>query len=167
MPRWPHTGMPAEVMARTFFRLADAAFEFHGISSGCHEPAGGFERLPRGAVGVDGEIGDDEGLGFRPCDGLQMVEDVVEGDVRGVGKTEDDHAQRVADEEDIDPRFIEQAGHRIVVAGERGEGRGTFPAGDGGGFFLGCHGMVRLGNGKASGELGSGRRLICHENGDP
>ena len=68
-----------------------------------------------------------------------MVEDVGEADVCGVGEAQDNHAEGVADEQDVDAGFVQQARHRVVVAGEGGDGASAFVSSDGGDFFLWSH----------------------------
>ena len=49
-----------------------------------------------------------------------MVADVVERDLGGVGKTEHDHAERIADEEHGHAGLVKQPRGGIVVGGQRG-----------------------------------------------
>lgn len=118
-----------------FFGLADASFKFYCIGSCCDELSRCVESLGGSVVGVDGEIRDDESLWFCPGYCFQVVKNVREGDVCGIRVAEDDHAEGVSDEEDVEPGFIKQAGHGIVVAGECGYGTGSFLPGDDGDFF--------------------------------
>ena len=50
-----------------------------------------------------------------------MVDHVGHGHLRGVGLAEDDHAERIADEQKIKPAAIEQTRRRVVVGGQPGE----------------------------------------------
>ena len=122
-----------------FFRLADTAFELHSIGSGGDEGVCGGEGLCGSVVGVDGEIGDDESGGFGSDNGFEVVKDVRERHVGGVRESKDDHSERVADEENIDTGLIEQARRGIIVAGEGGDGAGSFFSGDQGDFLFGSH----------------------------
>lgn len=92
---------------------------------------------------MDRKIGDYQCLWLRPGDSFKVMQDVGELDVGGVRKTEDYHAQRIADEQYVRARFVQQPRRGIIVAGERGDGHGTLAGGDGGDFFLGCHELVR------------------------
>ena len=55
------------------------------------------------------------------CSGV--VKHVLHGDVSGVGETQDDHPERVADKEEINSCFVEQSSSGVVVGGE---GRNRF-----------------------------------------
>ena len=102
--------------------LADAAFQFDGFGADGGEASGVGEGLLWGGVAVDGEVCDDEGLGCAPGGGGGVVEHVLHVDMGGVGKAEDDHAEGIADEDEVDASFIEESGCRVVVGGERRDG---------------------------------------------
>ena len=55
-------------------------------------------------------------------DGAGVVEHLVESDGQGVLVAEDDHAERVADEDHVDAGLVEQARGGIVIRGERRDG---------------------------------------------
>src|SRR5688572_24638891 len=59
-----------------------------------------------------------------------MMFDFLHGDGGGVGITEDDHADGIADEEDRDADFVEETGHRKIVGGERGDFLAAFHPAD-------------------------------------
>ena len=109
-----------------FFRLADAAFEFHRLRPGGDEAAGGFQRLLRRVVGVDRQIADDQRLRLGAGDGGHVVQHVVERDVGGVRKSEHHHAERIADEQHIHAAFVEQAGGGVVVGGQHRDRAAAF-----------------------------------------
>jgi hypothetical protein len=50
-----------------------------------------------------------------------MVQHVILCDRSGVGVTEHDHAQGVADEDEIDAGLINEAGAWVVISGEGGD----------------------------------------------
>jgi hypothetical protein len=72
------------------------------------------------------QISDDESGGFGTGNGFDMVKHMRQSDMGGVRKTENDHAQRIADEEDVRAGLVEQACHGKVIAGQRGNGAGAF-----------------------------------------
>ena len=85
----------------------------------------------RRVVSVDGQVAYDESPRLGAGDGGHVVEHVVERDVRGVRKTEDHHAERVADEQDVHAAFVQQAGGRVVVCGEDRDRAFAFAGPDG------------------------------------
>ena len=98
-------------------------------------------------IAAEGHICDDQRATDGAADGAGVVEHLVHGDGEGVFMAEDDHGERVADEEQVDSSFVDQAGAGVVVGGERGDGlalalhfgergHGDFchGEGDGGGF---------------------------------
>lgn len=118
--------------------VGGAAFEFDGFGTGLEEEAGVVEGEFGGVVGVDGEVAEDEGAWFCAGDGGDVVEHVLEGDVGGVWEAEDDHAEGVAYEEEVDILFVEEFGGGEVVGGECGDGvGGIFALGEGGDFLGG------------------------------
>ena len=48
-----------------------------------------------------------------------MADHVLERHGGGVGVTEHNHAERIADEDEVKPGFVEQARRRVIVGGER------------------------------------------------
>ena len=50
-----------------------------------------------------------------------VVQHFLERHLGRVFVTEHDHADRIADEDDVDPAFIEQTGGRIIISGQRGD----------------------------------------------
>lgn len=69
-----------------------------------------------------------------------MVQHVIERDMGRVGKTQYNHAERVANEQDIDAGVIEQPCGRVVVGGERCDRETAFAGTQGCGFLVGSHG---------------------------
>ena len=103
---------------------------------------------------MDRQIADDESLRLGAGDGGHVVQHVIERDVGGVRKPEHHHAQRIADQQDVHAAFIEQAGGRVIVGGERGDRASAFAGPQGFGFLKGGHGRLgrnerRSGNQKA------------------
>jgi len=98
-----------------------APLEFHGMRAGFDEAAGVFDGLFRGDVGFERQIGADRGLLGTADDGFEMMQHMLHRDMGGVGEAEFDHANRVADKDQVDARFLEQFGGRIIVGGENHE----------------------------------------------
>ena len=69
-----------------------------------------------------------------------MVQHVGERDMSRIGKSQHHHAERIADEEDIDAGVIEQPCGRVVVGGERCDRETAFAGTQGCGFLVGSHG---------------------------
>ena len=98
-----------------------AALDFHKVRTGLAEEAGVFHREFRRGATPCGKIGSDECF-FRPTGyGTRVVNHVGHGHLGGVGLAEDDHAERIADEQKIEPTAIEQTRGRVVVGGQPGE----------------------------------------------
>lgn len=106
-----------------FFGLVEAAFEFDSFGTGFDEFLGVGEGGGGIGVGIDGEVGDEEGVFGTTGGGGGVVEHVVESDVGGVGEAEDDHPEGVANEEEVEAGFVEEAGGGVIVGGEGGDGR--------------------------------------------
>ncbi len=93
-------------------------------SSLFHEPSRVLHGLLRThLVAHERHIGDDQ----RPPGAARHQSRVVDHFVHGHAKRGrlalDHHAERIADEQGIDPRTIEQAGHRPVIRGQHRQGR--------------------------------------------
>ena len=95
-----------------------AALEFDAGGPGSDDAACAFHRLLHGVVGVDGKVGDHGGVPCAAGDSPGVVDHVVEGDVRGVRIAEHDHAEGVADEDEIDAGFVHETRGRVIVGGE-------------------------------------------------
>ena len=54
--------------------------------------------------------------------GARVVQHLVHGDGQRVFVAEHDHGEGVADEDEVDAGFVDQAGGGVVVGGERGDG---------------------------------------------
>jgi hypothetical protein len=66
----------------------------------------------------------DEVRALEPAsDRAPVVADVVERHGERVGKPLDDHAERVAHENDVHPRFVDEARHREIVGRDHRHGR--------------------------------------------
>ena len=90
-----------------------------------------------GLVTLKGHVGDQEGLGLGAGGGANVMFHFGQGDVRGVGVAENDHAERIADQDQGDAGGVEQLGHGKIVGGERGDAAAVFHAANGGGGDFG------------------------------
>ena len=117
----PHHGNAVGDDGPDFVSLAHAALEFHGLGSGFHEFGGIGAGFLDSVVGVDGEVRNDEGVFGSAGNSGSMMDDLIQGDVSGVGKAEDDHAEGVTDEKDVHSGFVEKTSSGVIVSGERGK----------------------------------------------
>ena len=106
-----------------------AALDFHNVRTGLAEEAGIFHGEIRRGATSGGKVGGNECFFRPPGHGARVVDHVGHGHLGGVGVAEDDHAQRVAHKQKIEPAAIEQASCRVIVGGQTGEA----PAGGFGG----------------------------------
>ena len=106
------------------FGAVAAAFDFYGLGAGVLDEAEGVADgvVDGGVVGAVGHVGDEEGAAEGAGNGAGVMEHLVEGDGEGVFVAEDDHAERVADEDHVDAGLVDQARGGIVVRGEGGDG---------------------------------------------
>jgi hypothetical protein len=114
-----------------------AAFGLDGLGAGSGEASG----IGKGEVGGEattvGQIGGEQSGGLGARGGADMMFHIRHGDVGGIGVTENDHAEGVADQEEWDAGFVEQAGEGIIVGCEGGDGLLAFEGADGGGSDAG------------------------------
>ena len=116
------TGISASVRART--SSTRGAFDLDGFGAGFLDEADGVGKaFSDGAViAAEGHVGDDESAANGAANGAGVVQHLVHGDGEGVVVAEDDHGERVADQQEIDAGFVDEAGAGVVVRGERGDG---------------------------------------------
>ena len=102
------------------FETALAAFDFDGFGAGFLDEADGVAKGfgDVGVIGAEGHVGDDEGVFCAASNGAGVVDHLVERHGKGVVVAEDDHAERVADEQDVYASLVGQARSRVVVGGE-------------------------------------------------
>ena len=77
------------------------AFDFDGFGAGFLDEADGVgEALGyRAVIAAEGHIGYEQGAANGAADGAGMVEHLVDGDGEGVFVAQDDHGERVADQD--------------------------------------------------------------------
>ena len=76
----------------------------------------------RAVIAAEGHVGHDERAANGAADGARVVEHLVDGDGKGVFMAEDDLAERIADQDEIDACLVDKARGGVVVGGERRDG---------------------------------------------
>ena len=118
-----------------------AALDFYKVRTGLAQQVGVFHREFRRGATASGKISGDEGFFGPPGHGARVVEHVGHGHLRRVGLAEDNHAQRVADKQKVQPAAIEHPCCRVIVGCQPSE---ASAGGFGGAERCGCgfHGKV-------------------------
>ena len=95
-------------------------------------PCAGGQELPCAGHGLrgrpvssDGQVGDNWGKLGSPGHRTGVADHVLERHGCGVGVAEDNHAERVADQDEVNAGFVDDTGRGIIVSGE---GRNFLPA---------------------------------------
>ncbi len=103
-----HNGNFGFGKARDELKAALAAFDLYGFGAGFLDDADGVAKGfgDVGVIGAEGHVGDDEGVFGAAADGAGVVDHFVERDWEGVVVAEDDHAEGVADEEDVNTGLV-------------------------------------------------------------
>lgn len=92
-----------------------AALDFDKIRTGLAQKAGVYHRELRRGATPGRKVGGDECI-FRPTGhGTRVVDHVGHGYLRGIGLAENDHPERIADEQKIKSAAIKQTRRRVVV----------------------------------------------------
>jgi len=107
---------------RDCFHAFFAAFEFNGFGAVFYKAqrvANGF--LGRNVKRAEGHVRDDESATGSATNGANVVQHFVERDGKSVVISEDDHAERIADEKNVDASFVEKTRGGIVVCSEAGD----------------------------------------------
>jgi hypothetical protein len=97
------------------------ALELHHLRAGAHQ----FHRAPEGvfrrAVRAERQVGHHQRRGPRPRDARRVIRDVGERHRQG-GRLALQHvAERIADQQHVDARAIQQRGEARVVTGQHGD----------------------------------------------
>ncbi len=100
------------------------AFDLDGFGAGLLDEADGVgDGLgDRAVIAAEGHVGHDERAAHGAAHGARVVQHLVDGDGQRVFVAEDDHGERVADEDEIDAGLVDKARGGVVVGGERGDG---------------------------------------------
>lgn len=110
--------MPASTSARICGARA-APLEFDPACPGGKELSCAGQGLLRRGIGSDRQVGDDRCV-LGPAGHCSGVADhVLESHGSGVGVPEHNHAERVANQDEINARFVDQPGGGIIVSGQR------------------------------------------------
>ena len=120
MPRCETTGMPLGDRA-DLRHMRAAAFQLHGLRACFDQETSVGHGLLRCGVGFEGEIGHDQRAAHGAGHRTRVMPHVGNRHRGGVRVAEDDHAERVSHEDDIDTAFIEEARRRVVISRERGD----------------------------------------------
>src|SRR5579872_3908221 len=108
--------------ARNRFHALFAAFEFHRLGAVFHKTkrvANCF--LGRNVKCAERHVRDDECATGSAANGANVMQHFVERDGKRVVIAEDDHAERIADEKNVDAGFVKKTRGGIVVRSEAGD----------------------------------------------
>jgi hypothetical protein len=108
-----------------------AGLDLHGLTAGFLHDAGGVHEglLDAGLVRAEGHVDDDEGLLRGTHHGLAVQDHHLERDADRGGQAVDDHADAIADEQEI-AATIQQLGHGGGVGREADQRRRPLGGGD-------------------------------------
>jgi hypothetical protein len=137
-------------------QLDARAFDFDSFRSGFFDESDGVgEPFGNGTVvAAEGHVGHDQRAAHGTANGPGVVQHLIHAHGERVVMAEDDHGQRIADQEKVYPGFIGEARRRIVVSRERGDGLALalhFSEGRHGDF---CDGNARRSGARPGGEIG-------------
>jgi hypothetical protein len=93
-------------------------------------------------VAAEGHVGDEQSALGAATHGSRVMEHLVEGYRQSGVIAEDDHGDRIADEDDVHAGFVEQARGRIVIRGQANDFFEIFR-----GICGGCFALQKLGHG--------------------
>ena len=122
-PQVPHDGYSGRKDAVNRFEDLFAALDLHGIGLGLlHDADGRVERHLRIAlVGSERQVDDDQCTANGTHDRTRMVNHHIEGNGKRGFVTGHHVGRRVAHEDHIDTRGVDDPGHRIIVRGQHGD----------------------------------------------
>mgnify|MGYP003296636322 CR=1 FL=1 len=102
---------------------SSAAFQLNAVAVGLFGQAGSVvdSLLDALVVGAEGHIADDEGVGSALDDGLDVMDHVLHGDGDSAVIAQHDHAQRVADQNDLVIALVNDGSGGVVVSSDEGE----------------------------------------------
>jgi len=123
-PIWPYDGNLGLGERGDERGAVAAAFDFDGFRASLLDEARGVgDGLLRGCVvGAEGHVRDEQSALHGAADGMGVVQHLVHGDGQGAVIAEDGHAERVADEEQVNAGLVDEGARGIVIRGERGDG---------------------------------------------
>ena len=103
------------------FQATAATLDLHRFSATLFDEADGVGHAlgNAGVIGAEGHVGDEHRATHRTANRAGVVQHLVDGDGQGAVEAHHHHGERVADENHVDPRLIDQPRGRIVVGGQR------------------------------------------------
>ena len=122
-PQWAHHRNAGRNQRRDHLGLLDAPFELHRLAAGLLENAARvfdglvFAKLEAGERHID----HDQGVAHRPAHHFGVVNHLLQRDRQRGAVPLDDHRQAIADQNALDARRIDQAGHRVIVGRQHGD----------------------------------------------
>jgi len=94
-----------------------AALGFDGFRPGSDQAPGVGQRVRRGCVASEGQVGGQQGARAAPGGGADVVLHFGHGDGGGVRVAQHHHSQRVAHQDQGNAGLVQEAGRRKVVGG--------------------------------------------------
>ena len=101
--------------------MTRAAFELHRLRARVDKLFRRRDRLFGGVVGVNWHVRDEQRLFCPACRRARVMQHLFQRYRRRVLVPKHNHAQRVADQDDVDAGFVEQPRRGIIVCGQRGD----------------------------------------------
>ncbi len=137
-------------------QLDARALDLDGFGAGFLDEADGVGDAlgDRAVIAAEGHVGHDERAAHGAAHGARVVQHLVDGDGKRVFMAENDHGERVADENEIDAGLVDKPRGGVVVGGERGDGLALalhFAERGHGDFWEGTPGCARM---RARGKIG-------------
>ena len=105
---------------KVFDDPGEGTLQLDGISAGFHKFPCTRKGLFRSVIGVGRQINRHGSMGNAPTDGFQVMDHLIQRDIHCVLLTQNNHSQRVADQNQIDAGFIQEPCRRVVVSREPG-----------------------------------------------
>ena len=96
-----------------------ASLQLHRLGAGLRQDARAGDRLFGRRVGRNGQIGDDHRALHRARHGAGVMPHVLQRHQRRVRIAEHHHAERIADQHEIDSALIQQPRRGIIIGRER------------------------------------------------
>ena len=130
-PMWPITGMSTDAMRSIVSATARAALELHRLGAALLDQAAGVgHRVGRAhLVGQERQVGDEQRAAPRPRHHAGVIDHLVHRHRQRGVEALHDHAERVADQDEVDARLVGDARERDsrTPSGRRSAGRWPWP----------------------------------------
>ena len=98
-----------------------AAFDLHHLRAGLHDGHGALISLLLRAIGAERQVGQYECLVDTARDAFGVITDVAQRDGQRRALALDHVAERVANQNGVDPHAVEQRRETCVIRGEHGD----------------------------------------------